>query len=43
MIAKRLQTGGSLTWKNLCDSLRKSTVNRNDVATEIEHQIGEFK
>ena len=43
MIAKQLQSGSSLTWKDLCTSLRKSTVNRNDVATEIEHQIGEFK
>ena len=43
MIAKRLQSGGSLSWKDLCNSLRNPTVNRNDVATEIEHQIGEFK
>ena len=43
IVAKRLQSGISLTWKDLCDSLRNSTVNRDDVATEIEHYIGEFK
>ena len=40
MIAKRLQSGGPLIWRGLCDSLRSPTVKRNDVASEIEHQIG---
>ena len=43
MIAKRLESSDSLTWKDLCSSLRNPTVNRNDVATEIEDQISEFK
>ena len=43
MIAKRLQSGGSLNWKDLCSSLRNQTVDRNDVATEIERHIREFK
>ena len=43
MIAKRLESSVPLTWKDLCDSLRSTTVSRNDVATEIEDQISEFK
>ena len=42
MIAKRIQSGGPLTWIGLCDCLRSPTVKRNDVASEIEHRIGEF-
>ena len=43
MIAERLESSDSLTWKDLCNSLRTVTVKRNDVAKRIECQIGEFK
>ena len=43
MIAHRLRSGTNhetdlepLTWKEICDSLRKETVGRKDVAEEIE-------
>ena len=42
MIAVRLQSGDALTWRELCDCLKSPTVKRNDVAEEIERQIGEL-
>ena len=36
MLTHRLQAGGSLTWRDLCDCLRSPTVDRNDVAQKIE-------
>ena len=36
MLAHRLRSGGPLTWKDLCNSLRSQTVGRSDVAEEIE-------
>ena len=38
-LAYRLQSGGPLTWGGICTALRHSTVERNDVATEIEENI----
>ena len=35
-LARRLQSGGPLTWGGMCTALRHSTVQRNDVAVEIE-------
>ena len=40
MLTKRLQSGGPLSWKVLCDCLKSPTVKRNDLATEIEQKIG---
>ena len=42
MIAKRLQSGGPLSWRHLCDCLRSPTVRRCDVADKIEKDIGRF-
>ena len=39
MIAHRLKNGDPLTWKELCECLKKSTVGQRDVATEIENQL----
>ena len=39
MIAQRLKDGGPLTWKKICECLKKKTVGRRDVATEIEEQL----
>ncbi len=35
-LARRLQSGGPLTWGGMCTALRHSTVARNDVAEAIE-------
>ena len=40
MIAKRLQSGGPLSWRDLCVCLRSPTVERCDVADKIEQEIG---
>ena len=40
MLTKRLQSGGPLSWKVLCDCLRSPKVKRSDVATEIEEEMG---
>ena len=40
MLTKRLQSGGPLSWRVLCDCLRSPTVKRQDVAEEIEQKIG---
>ena len=40
MLAKRLQSGGPLSWRVLCDCLRSPTVRRHDVAAEIERGKG---
>ena len=42
VITKRLQSDGALTWRDLCECLRSSTVKRNDVAQKIERQLGEL-
>ena len=39
MLAKRLQSGGPLSWGELCNCLRKRTVGHNDLAAEIEQEI----
>ncbi len=39
VLARRLQSGGTLTWGDICTALRCSTVERNDVAIEIEQFI----
>ena len=39
MLARRLQSGGPLSWKELCDCLKKRTVGHNNLATEIEQEI----
>ena len=39
-LARRLQSGGLLTWGGICTALRSSTVARNDVAVEIEEYVG---
>ena len=39
-LARRLQSGGPLTWRGICTALRSSTVARNDVAVEIEEYVG---
>ena len=41
MLTKRLQSGGPLSWRVLCDCLRSPTVRRNDVAAEIERGRGD--
>ena len=41
MIAQRLKDGGPLTWEKICECLKKNTVGRRDVATEIEKQLSE--
>ena len=41
MLTKRLQSGGPLSWRVLCDCLRSLTVNRGDVAAEIEQERGD--
>ena len=40
MLTKRLQSGGPLSWRVLCDCLRNPTVRRHDVAEVIEQIIG---
>ena len=40
MLIKRLQSGGPLSWRVLCDCLRSPTVKRLDVAEEIEQEKG---
>ena len=40
MLAKRLQLGNPLTWRELCKGLRNPTVRRDDVATKIENELG---
>ena len=40
MIAERLQSDRPLTWEILCDCLKKITVRRNDVAAEIQQELG---
>ena len=39
MLAHRLQAGGSLTGRDLCDCLRSPIVGRNDVAYQIEEWL----
>ena len=41
MLTKRLQSGGPLSWRVLCDCLRSPTVRRDDVAAEIEQGRGD--
>ena len=41
MLTKRLQSGGPLSWRVLCDCLRSPTVRRYDVAAEIERGTGD--
>ena len=36
MLAHRIQSGGPLTWTDLCSCLRHPTVERNDLANEID-------
>ena len=36
MLLKRLQSGGTLSWKVLCDCLRNPTVKCENLAAEIE-------
>ena len=36
MLARRIQSGGPLTWADLCNCLRHLTVERNDLANEID-------
>ncbi len=36
MLTERLRSGGPLSWRDVCDCLRSSTVQRNDVAEKIE-------
>ena len=40
MIAKRLESVGPLSLKDLCECLRNPTVRRHDVADMIEQEIG---
>ena len=42
MLTKRLQSGGPLSWRVLCDCLRSPTVRRYDVAAEIEQGRGDL-
>ena len=42
MLIKRLQSGGPLSWRVLCDCLRSPAVGRDDVAAEIEKEIGTY-
>ena len=42
MITERLKFDSPLTWKVLCDCLRKITVRRYDVALEIQQEIGKL-
>ena len=39
MLKNRLETGDRLTWKDLCDCLKSPTVERKDLAKQIEQQI----
>ena len=41
MLTKRLQSGSHLSWEILCDCLRSRTVRREDVAEDIEKELGE--
>ena len=41
MLTKRLHSGGPLSWRVLCDSLRNQTVKCDNLATEIEKEFGE--
>ena len=43
MLTKRLQSGGPLSWRVLCDSLRNPTVKCDTLAAEIEKELGEQK
>ncbi len=44
MLAHRIQATDSLTWGDLCKSLRHVTVGRTDVADEIERCVsGSFR
>ena len=36
MLATRLQSGGPLTWVEICICLRKPTIKREDLARQIE-------
>ena len=42
MIAKRLQSGGPLSWKDLCVCLRKQSVGHRDVADKIKQELGKL-
>ena len=39
MLAHRIQSGGPLTWTDLCSCLRHSTVERNDLASKINQGL----
>ncbi len=39
MLAHRIQATDSLTWRDVCKSLRHVTVGRSDVADEIEGYV----
>ena len=36
MLAHRIQSGGPLTWTDMCSCLRHPTVERNDLANEVD-------
>ncbi len=38
-LARRLQSGGPLTWEGICTALKHPTVKRNYVAVEIEEHF----
>ena len=40
MLLKRLQSGGPLSWRVLCDCLRNPTVKCESMAAEIEKDLG---
>ena len=39
MLKHRLQSGGPLTWRELCDCLKSPTVCRHDIAEAIEASL----
>ena len=43
MLIKRLQSGGPLSWRDLCDCLKSPTVRGSEVAAEIEQEIGAYR
>ena len=42
MLTKRLQSGGPLSWRDLCNCLKSPTVRGSEVAAEIEQEIGAY-
>ena len=39
MLAYRIQSGGPLTWTDLCNCLRHPTIGRNDLATKPDQEL----